>query len=384
MAAAVVGVILILAGTASAAVHPSGYRMTFGRLAKTARLSAPAGPAGAPSTSPGLTFGIYPGGAAGGSTGSLPRNQAAESAAVEQLSPVGKPFVVHLYAEYYGPNSWTIAQEAGSQITNYAGLGIKVELVLCYRPADRVASTDVPGFIAWMQAGLKLYGKQLSYLQVTNEANVAGSAATSDGAFPGAETALVDGVIAAKQAAIEAGEAIRIGFNWAYQVDLAQNNWWSYLKTVGGAKFLAALDWVGLDVYPGTWGPALSSTLSFASGVGTETTAALQALRATYMPVAGIPATVPIHISEVGFPTGRSRTWAQQTTAMGSEIQAIYAARVSDNVTNVRWFDLRDATSASPDPADQYGLMTDTYSPKPAFGAFAQLVSQMSSSTPLN
>ena len=43
-------------------------------------------------------------------------------------------------------------------------------------------------------------------------------------------------------------------------------------------------------------------------------------------------------------------------------------------VTDLRWFDLRDANTASGQLENGYGLMHDDYSPKPAFGAFRELV----------
>jgi hypothetical protein len=52
------------------------------------------------------------------------------------------------------------------------------------------------------------------------------------------------------------------------------------------------------------------------------------------------------------------------------------ALRATDNITGFRWFDLRDADTASADDLDQYGLMTDTYNPKPAFYEYRSLVAQ--------
>jgi hypothetical protein len=46
-------------------------------------------------------------------------------------------------------------------------------------------------------------------------------------------------------------------------------------------------------------------------------------------------------------------------------------------VTDYRWFDLRDADSASSSFEDQYGLMTDDYAPKPAFATYRSLVAKL-------
>ncbi len=50
--------------------------------------------------------------------------------------------------------------------------------------------------------------------------------------------------------------------------------------------------------------------------------------------------------------------------------------RTTFNVTDYRWFDLRDALSASNNFQTQYGLMTDAYVPKPAFFTYRDLVAR--------
>jgi hypothetical protein len=221
----------------------------------------------------------------------------------------------------------------------------------------------VPGFVS---------------LQVTNEANQGGSPNTSDGYYAGAENALIDGVIAAKdEIRKERLGQVKVGFNWAYATDGGERAFWRYLGHHGGRRFVSDLDWVGLDAYPGTWGPALVG-----SDLAAETTGfmdrALHALRATYMPLAGIPHTVPLHVSETGYPTGPGRTDAMQVTVMQASLHAVYHARSRYNITGLRWFDLRDADSSSSSFESQYGLMRDDYSPKPAFGAYRALIASLS------
>jgi hypothetical protein len=137
------------------------------------------------------------------------------------------------------------------------------------------------------------------------------------------------------------------------------------------------LDWVGLDAYPGTWGPGLggrglaAETASFVDG-------ALRAVRVRYLPLAGVPDRVPLRVSETGYPTGPGRTEAMQVAVMKAEVEAVYRARGAYNVTGFRWFDLRDADSSSSSFESQYGLMRDDYSPKPAFGAYRALVASLS------
>ena len=98
----------------------------------------------------------------------------------------------------------------------------------------------------------------------------------------------------------------------------------------------------------------------------------------TYLPLAGIPHTVPLRVSETGYPTGPGRSDAMQVTVMKAAADAVYHARGTYNITGFRWFDLRDADSSSSSFERQYGLMRDDYTPKPAFGAYRSLVASLS------
>jgi hypothetical protein len=211
---------------------------------------------------------------------------------------------------------------------------------------------------------------------VTNEANVGGAPNASDGYYAGAKDALIGGVLAARAAIQARGlHQVGVGFNWAVAGTGDPRAFWSYLGSRGGAAFVRALNWVGLDIYPGTWGAPLSGSLS--SGTTTAMNAALTDLRSVYLPLAGIPFSVPIHISESGYPTGPGRTPAMQVEALRAAVGAVQAGRAKFNISDYRWFDLRDALSNTTNFQTQYGLMTDAYVPKPAFFAYRDLVAQL-------
>lgn len=334
-------------------------------------------------TAPLLVFGIYPGGAAGtvGPSGPVaPENPALRMAALQQLRPAGRPFVLHLYASYTGANGSSAAQQVGQEIAQYGNAGFQTELVVCYRPGDGGSPADVGGFVEFVREVVRSLGPLPGFvsLQVTNEANQGGSPNTSDGYYAGARDALIDGVITAKGEARKDGFGhLKIGFNWAYATDASESAFWRYLGSRGGRRFVDNLDWVGLDAYPGTWGPTLGGR-----GLAAETTSfmdgALRALRVTYLPLAGIPHTVPLRVSETGYPTGPGRADATQVTVMKAAVDAVYHARGTYNITGFRWFDLRDADSSSSSFESQYGLMRDDYSPKPAFGTYRALVASLS------
>lgn len=330
-----------------------------------------------------FVFGIYPGGAAGtvGPSGAtMPEDPARRLAALDQLRAPGHPFVLHLYAGYTGPAGPSAAQQVGQEIAAYGSEGFQTELALCYRPADGGSAADVAGFVGFVRDSVRALGPERGfiYLQVTNEANVGGAPNASDGYYHGAKDALVEGIIAAKQAArADNLKKVKVGFNWAYATDPAESEFWAYLRQKGGRRFVRSLDWVGFDAYPGTWGPPLAAgdpaaaTATFMDGV-------LRDLRDKYMPLAGIPARVPLHVSENGYPTGPDRSDAMQVAIMRAAVTAVYRARVTYNITGYRWFDLRDADSSSPSFESRYGLMRDDYSPKPAFGVYRELVAELS------
>jgi hypothetical protein len=331
-------------------------------------------------TRPALVFGIYPGGGAGtvGPSGPIkPEDPAKRLAALKALRAPGRPFVIHLYASYTGAGGWSAASQLESQVSQYTAAGFQVETVLTYRPADGGAESDVTGFTRFARAAVRAFGPNPSFvsLQVTNEANVGGAPNASDGYYAGANDALIQGVIAAKAEARAAGFGqVKVGFNWAYATDSGETAFWRYLAK-GGPAFASSLDWVGLDVYPGTWVPPIAGDL----GTGTVSAIdnALGSLRQRYLPLARIPARVALHVSENGYPTGPGRTQAMQKTAMVAAVTAVNAARATYNISQYCWFDLRDNDSASNSFEDQYGLMSDDYTPKSAFSAYRGLVASL-------
>jgi hypothetical protein len=67
-----------------------------------------------------------------------------------------------------------------------------------------------------------------------------------------------------------------------------------------------------------------------------------------------------------------------QLQVLRTMVSAFNDYRGTYNVSDYRWFDLRDADSSSPNFQQQFGLLRDDYSPKPAFAAYASLVGGLS------
>jgi hypothetical protein len=324
-----------------------------------------------------LEFGIYPGGPAGQLVVPAvpkPEDRAKTLAALGRLRPAGGPFTVHIYRSYMSDTS-DAKEDAEHRrlVALYTGRGYGVEIVIRYRRDD-----DPAGFAKFVRGVVARFGDNplVRGFQVTNEANFAASGDSSDGVYAGVRDALIQGVIAAKdEARLRGYGQLRIGFNWFYRTDPGtEDSFWGYLGDHGGKRFVNALDWVGLDVYPGTFFPPGTPP----AATGDFVINALSQMRDCFLPAAHIPKTVPIHIEENGYPTGPGRSYADQRTALESMIGAANTYRANYNVTNYFWFDLRDADTASPNFQQQYGLMRDDYSPKPAFDSYRALVSRLS------
>jgi hypothetical protein len=213
-------------------------------------------------------------------------------------------------------------------------------------------------------------------IQVTNEVNITFSPDSSDGAYDGARDALIRGVIAAKDEARRRDfRQLEIGFNWAYRTDPgSESSFWNYLRDNAGADFHAALDWVGVDAYPGTVFPPAHT----AGGERDGMVNAFSTFRC-YAAMARIAETVPIKVEENGWPTEPpARSYEQQAEVAETLVRAVHDFRGTYNISDYRWFNLRDGDTTSANFQSQYGLMTDEYQPKPAYGVYSRLVRELS------
>lgn len=349
----------------------------FGFVAQSNPVQAPPS---VPAPAAPFVFGVYPGGGAG-TVGKAPRVRPGTDGqtlgALERLRG-GRPFVLHLYAGYGGAGGRSAAAQVRDQLAGYGDAGFQTELVLTYHPAHRGLASDVGGFAAFARDAVRELGHEPGFvsLQVTNEANMAGSASASDGSYRHAEAALVAGIMAARSEIAAEGLGLKLGFNWAYDLRPKQSRFWKYLRRHGGAQFVSALNWIGLDVYPGTWGPRLGRG-SLPRATAQYMGSAIRALRTRYMPLAGVPTSVPIQVCEAGYPTGAGRGDDRQATMLQAMVTAVFADRSTYNVTGFRWFDLRDSNSASRSVQAHYGLLRDDYVAKPAFWRYQQLVAAL-------
>ncbi len=327
---------------------------------------------------PPLRFGINPGVQTGQLLGpplpARPDQPASTLAALAQLRPPGRPFVLRLSRLFWSDGESGIERNL-TLARRYTTAGFEVELQVRYSPPPGHQG-DIAGWVTFVREVIRRFGPipGVIGMQITNEVNVTFSPDSSDGANTGAQDALIQGILAAhNEARADDFAALRFGFSWAYRSDPASDlGFWQYLAAHGGAQFVGDVDWVGLDAYPGTFFPPAELPGGERDGMIN----ALSTLRCL-MAIAGLGPAKPIYVEENGYPTGPGRSDATQVAYLQTMVSTVDRYRGTYGVSDYRWFDLRDADSSSSALGQHYGLLFDDYSPKPAFAAYRALVAML-------
>jgi hypothetical protein len=357
---------------------PSAPAATSGPcLGDTSANSVPQRPA------PPLRMGIGPAGRAGAVGPPVPLtpiDQGKTLDALQRLRPPREPFTLRLNRFFWSAGRKGIHHFL--RLTRlYTRHGYHVELQLRYHPRPHLEGR-IGAWVRFVRRVVRRFGpnRRVVGLQVTNEVNFYEFAPdASDSAFEGARDALIRGVEAGHRLRQRLGfDQLRVGFNWAYRTDPDREaDFWGYLRDHGGRKFARAVDWVGLDAYPGTVFPPTEPPIG--TGYRDGMVNAMSQLRECFMPIARLGRDVPIHVEENGWPTGPGRPESEQVRAMRQMVGAVHDFHGTYGVTDYRWFDLRDHNSSGPNFQQHYGLLRDDYTPKPAFPIYRKLVRRYSS-----
>lgn len=325
-----------------------------------------------PRPGPPIEWGVGPlaAGTAGSSqTGVVPEDVAKANQALRVLRPSGRRFSVRLNRLFMSDGEAGLARYK-ALADRFAALGLDVELQVRYHPSE-ADDGNIGRWLDFVRRVVAVFGpnRHVTALQITNEVNLTFSPNTSDGAYINAQQALVGGVIAAKHEAQRLGyRQLSVGFNFAYRLDPAQDaDFWRAVGA-GGPAFRNAVDWVGVDLYPGTF------FVPTVTDFGNSMVEALASVRRCWMPLAGLGPSVPIHVEENGYPTGTDRPESAQLAALDGFVRAVNAFRGTYNVSKYSWFGLRDNDSSAPDFQSHYGLLRSDYTAKPAFGRYCRLV----------
>ena len=327
-----------------------------------------------------IRFGVDPGiaGSIGTKQGpSVPDNPARDMTALRQLRPPHRPFVLRLTRLFWSGGQ-TAINRFRTMTRSYTRAGFDVELQVRYHPT-KAEEGNLAAWRRYVRHVVDSFGanRRVVAMTITNEVNIPFSPNTSDGSYSRARDALIAGIEAAHQeAARRHFRQLRFGFTYAYRfapsVDAA---FFSYLGAHGGAGFRRALGFVGLDFYPGTiYPPVMAPGDTYRA----ELAQAAGVVRDCLAPKAGIGLRTPIWITENGVPTG-ALSEAQQAAALGQLVKAVRAYSGTFNITDYRWFNLRDATSSkrsavvAPTFASD-GLLRANYTRKPSFNVYRALI----------
>jgi hypothetical protein len=338
-----------------------------------------------------LRFGVDPGlaGSVGGAQlPSTPDNVTQDVSASSALRPPGRVLVVRLNRLFWSDGDGGIAQFQ-NLVARYRADGLKVEIQVRYHPSA-AENGDLAAWQAYVRHVVDVFGpdRDVVAMTITNEVNVTFSSNTSDGSYTNAKDALIGGIEVAHDEAVKRGyDQLRFGFTYAYRFNPQSDGaFFSYLGSHGGAAFSSALGFVGLDFYPGTvYPPTMAPGDTYAGDMAQ----ALGTVRSCFMPMAGLGPKTPIWITENGVPTGANVSESQQADALTQLVKAAQAYSATFNVTDYRWFNLRDANSSStgalPGASATFatdGLLRDDYSQKPAFPAYRTLIAALGASSP--
>ncbi len=320
-----------------------------------------------------LTFGIYPGGVAGGDQGLLtgpPDDFDRADAALIALQGVSKRLIVRCYDSFQDPKSpfWA-APCAPKDFGRYAKPPTRLmDLVLQFRSE----TGNVAGYLDFVRDRIEGYARLLYSVQITEEANFTNGPPVIDGPYPNVYAALTEGVKVAKERLLSLGRPdVKVGFNTTPTFGPSAGFW----TRIGaaGERFAAAVDYVGLDLFPDVFRPAADLTSSV---VGI-----LETMRSVWLPSAGIPAQVPIHIAEHGWPTSVGRTPKRQAEVIEQVIRTVHANSGRLNIDVYTLFALRDVALAiagnQSDLFSFFGIMTAGYQQKPAFEVYRSLIQEL-------
>src|SRR5262245_12563971 len=344
-------------------------------------LTAPAPPV---STAPRrLRFGIAPLAAGtAGATQAQPKPEDARLALseLERLRPRRRQVVVRLNRMFMSDGEAGIQRFAGLA-DRYARAGFDSEIQVRYHPGTGQEG-DMGAWSRYVRRAARVLGKRPSVkaLTITNEVNFPISPNTSDGSYPGALQAIVTGVLAARHELDRIGRAdVELGFSFAWRwLPASDADFWRQLGVLATPKFRRALDYVGLQIYPGLVYPPASA----AASAGRDTVEAITLLRDCYLPQAGLGRRVDLWVTENGYATNLGRTESDQDLALRDTLDDVHRYSGTLGVTDYRWFNLRDNDSAATDLFAAVGLLRDDYSEKPAFGTYRTYIDRIGTSRP--
>ncbi|HVV12227.1 hypothetical protein [Amycolatopsis sp.] len=285
-----------------------------------------------------------------------PEDAARTTTALRELAGAAERFYVRSYRGY---DIDGLARPATPvSLAPYVGEGRVADLVAGYSSSE----ADPDGYARWAAACVRevaeLGGGKV---QVCEELNVG---LPLDGGRPGCFDAFAAGLVAALDERDRLGADVLVGFNAA--VTMPGDPFWSTVRAHAHEETLARIDFVGLDFFPDVFRPVP------AEGLRDAVRFVLRTFRESATGI-GIPARVPLHVTETGWPTGPEHSEERQAQVLGEVAGAVLELAAELNVDTYELFGLRDGNSSGP-RMNRFGLLHDDYTAKPAFDVVRRLI----------
>lgn len=322
-----------------------------------------------------LRFGITPqlAGTVGSGQGSVaPEIAAKRDQALDALRPKHRALVIRLN-RLFEADGWKGIKRFQRRARHYGRLGFEVEAQVRYHPRPGQEG-DMRKWRRYVRNAARELGrvKAVVSLTITNEVNLPISANTSDGAYPRALDAIVKGVPAARRVLDRSGRRdVSLGFSYAYRyLPGADEKFWQGIGERSTPRFKRALDYVGVQIYPGLFYPPVLVTQS----AGEATLEAMTLIRGCFMPQAGLGAGKELWVSENGYATNLGHSEQRQTSELADTVRSLHAYTGTLGIADYRYFNLRDNRANGSDIFDDVGLLRSDYTRKPAFAEYRRLI----------
>jgi len=316
-------------------------------------------------------------------------SSATGQAALRQLAYLrgARSLLVHLYLPWSGYPQDLAKLDA--QIAALSARGFKIDIVLRYAPPSG-HDGDLAGYARFVRAVVDHFAHQpaVTRLGITNESNFGldkrGSLGGADGQYTDPVGALIAGMDAAYGERATDHAHLKLGFNWAYRGcdqstcgPTADLDYWSELARRGGARFAHEVDWVTMDIYPGTiWPPGDPSADAYQPGLTPEqeVATAIEDLRYQMMPLAGLGSNIPIGIQEISWATlPPARSNAEQASLLQQFADGACEVAARTNFRTFYWFMLDDPAATSAGNLN-FGLYNSNGTAKPAAGSYEKII----------
>ena len=319
-------------------------------------------------------MGINPAGRAGAIGPPIPLTPIDYSktlAALRKLRPKEGPFVLRLNRFFWSDGPKGIRHFL-KLTRRYTKRGYRVELQLRYHPTPEQEG-NIHAWVRFVREVVRKFGPNSSDRASRSRTRSTSSRSrlTRPTATASARGALVRGVMPPRHGEAPrlrpAARRLQLGISHR---PVTRAAFWSDRRDHGGKRFVRAVDWVGLDAYPGTIFPPTSRRGGYRDGMVN----AMSVLRECYMPIAGLAgrpnprrgerlanARVPADPSASRCGDGGDGRRRQRVPRQlrRHRLSLVRPPRPPELVTNFQ---------------QHYGLLRDDYSPKPAFGVYRELV----------